>query len=63
MLAAANSWLHARTYHSSYRYEKDRGYVCTLSGLVLKGTTAHLFHVGDTRVYRLQGLRWTGSSS
>src|SRR3954471_15824987 len=56
VLAAANSWLHSRTCHSSYRYEKDRGYVCTLSGLVLKGTTAHLFHVGDTRVYRLQGL-------
>src|SRR5690349_5977334 len=55
VLAAANSWLHARTYHSSHRYEKDRGYVCTLSGLVLKGATAHLFHVGDTRVYRLQG--------
>jgi len=55
VLAAANSWLHSRTYHSSYRYEKDRGYVCTLSGLVLKGTTAHLFHVGDTRVHRLHG--------
>src|SRR2546423_398603 len=25
VLAAANSWLHSRTYHSSYRYEKDRG--------------------------------------
>ena len=55
VLAAANSWLHSRTCQSSYRYEKDRGYVCTLSGVVLKGTTAHLFHVGDTRVYRLQG--------
>ncbi|HJY79209.1 MAG TPA: bifunctional protein-serine/threonine kinase/phosphatase [Burkholderiales bacterium] len=55
VLAAANSWLHSRTYRSSSRYEKDRGYVCTLSGLVLKGTTAHLFHVGDTRVHRLQG--------
>src|SRR3954470_13331104 len=55
VLAAANSWLHSRTSRSSYRYEKDRGFVCTLSGLVLKGTTAHLFHVGDTRVHRLQG--------
>src|SRR3954462_9945861 len=55
VLAAANSWLHARTSRSSFRYEKDRGYVCTLSGLVLKGTTAHLFHVGDARVHRLQG--------
>ena len=60
VLAAANSWLHSRSYHSSYRYEKDRGYVCTLSGLVLKGTTAHLFHVGDSRVYRLQGLLGDG---
>ncbi len=31
---------------------RDRGYVCTLSALVLKGRTAHVFHVGDTRIYR-----------
>lgn len=55
VLAAANSWLHSRTFHSAFRYDKDRGYICTLSGLILKGTTAHLFHVGDTRIYRLQG--------
>ncbi|HXU41889.1 MAG TPA: bifunctional protein-serine/threonine kinase/phosphatase [Burkholderiales bacterium] len=55
VLAAANSWLHSRTCDSAFRYDKDRGYVCTLSGLVLKGSTAHLFHVGDTRVHRLQG--------
>ena len=39
---------------SPYRYDKDRGYVCTFSALVLKATTAHLFHVGDARIYRLQ---------
>jgi len=55
VLAAANSWLHSRTLHSPHRYDKDRGYVCTLSVLVLKGDAAHLFHVGDTRVHRLQG--------
>src|SRR5919204_223793 len=55
VLAATNSWLHSRTQQSEYRYDKDRGYVCTLSALVLKSTTAHVFHVGDTRVYRLQG--------
>jgi serine/threonine protein phosphatase PrpC/tRNA A-37 threonylcarbamoyl transferase component Bud32 len=55
VLAAANSWLHSRTLESAHRYDKDRGYVCTLSALVLKGTTAHLFHVGDTRVHRLRG--------
>jgi serine/threonine protein phosphatase PrpC len=54
VLTATNSWLHSRTQQSPYRYDKDRGYVCTLSGLVIKSTTAHLFHVGDARVYRLR---------
>ena len=52
---AANSWLHSQTQQSPYRYDKDRGYVCTLSALVLKSTTAHLFHAGDARIYRLHG--------
>jgi len=55
VLDATNSWLHSRTHQSQYRYDKDRGFVCTLSGLVFKSTTAHVFHVGDTRIYRLQG--------
>jgi serine/threonine protein phosphatase PrpC len=55
VLTATNSWLHAKTRQGPYRYDKDKGYVCTLSALVLKGTTAHLFHVGDTRIYRLAG--------
>jgi serine/threonine protein phosphatase PrpC len=53
VLAATNSWLHSRTRQSPYRYDQDRGYVCTLSALVIKSTTAHVFHVGDTRIYRL----------
>lgn len=55
VLMAVNSWLHAQTLQSPFRYDMDRGYVCTLSALVLKASTAHLFHVGDTRIYRLQG--------
>ncbi|HSH89151.1 MAG TPA: bifunctional protein-serine/threonine kinase/phosphatase [Ramlibacter sp.] len=55
VLTATNSWLHAKTQQSQYRYDKDRGYVCTLSALVIKATTAHVFHVGDTRVYRIHG--------
>ncbi|WP_137971579.1 bifunctional protein-serine/threonine kinase/phosphatase [Pseudomonas sp. F(2018)] len=54
VLMAANSWLHAQTRQSQYRYDMDRGYVCTLSALVLKATTAHLFHAGDTRIQRLR---------
>ena len=55
VLTAVNSWLHAQTRRSPYQYERDRGYVCTFSALVLKSTSAHLFHVGDGRIYRLRG--------
>ncbi|HID37698.1 MAG TPA: bifunctional protein-serine/threonine kinase/phosphatase [Ghiorsea sp.] len=56
VMLAMNSWLHAQTKQSRYCYEaKDRGYVCTFSALILKSTTAYLFHVGDTRIYHLQG--------
>src|ERR1044072_1344042 len=55
VIAATNSWLHAQTRKSDYRYDKDKGYVCTLSAMVIKGATAHLFHVGDSRIYRLAG--------
>jgi serine/threonine protein phosphatase PrpC/predicted Ser/Thr protein kinase len=54
ILSATNAWLHAQTQQSPHRYERDKGYVCTLSALVLKSTTAHLFHVGDSRIYRLR---------
>ena len=53
VLVATNSWLYSQTQQSQGRYDKDRGYVCTLSAMVLKSTTAHVFHVGDTRIYRL----------
>lgn len=54
VLLAVNSWLYAHTQQSQYRYERDRGYVCTLSAVIIKSATVHIFHVGDTRVYRLQ---------
>jgi serine/threonine protein phosphatase PrpC len=55
VLEATNSWLHSQTRRSQYSYERDRGYVCTLSAIVIKSTTAHLFHVGDSRIYRVSG--------
>lgn len=57
VLAAINSWLHAQTQQSQHRYERDSGYVCTFSGVVVKSTTAHLFHVGDARICLLRGGR------
>ncbi|WP_328186295.1 bifunctional protein-serine/threonine kinase/phosphatase [Marinobacter sp. OP 3.4] len=55
VMLATNSWLYAQTQQSQYRFDRDRGYVCTLSVMVLKSATAHLFHVGDARIYRFQG--------
>ena len=55
VLTATNSWLHSQTQRSQHRYDRERGYVCTFSGLVIKSTTAHIFHVGDARIYRLRG--------
>lgn len=54
VLAACNSWLHSATLRSEHRYDFNRGYVCTFSGLVIKANVAHLFHVGDSRIYRLR---------
>ena len=55
VLAATNSWLHSQTRRSQYAYDRDKGYVCTLSALVIKSATAHIFHAGDCRIYRLAG--------
>ena len=55
VLQASNSWLYSQTYNSPHRYDKDKGYVCTLSTLTIKSHAAHIFHVGDSRVYKQQG--------
>jgi len=55
VLKATNSWLYSQTRNSPYRFSPDRGYVCTFTALVIKSNTAHIFHAGDTRVYRLIG--------
>lgn len=55
VLAATNSWLYSQSQKNhQHRINKDKGYVCTFSALILKSATAHLFHIGDTRVYRLR---------
>jgi serine/threonine protein phosphatase PrpC len=55
VVAATNSWLHSQTRRSQHACDRDKGYVCTLSALVIKSNTAHVFHIGDCRIYRLAG--------
>ncbi|MDX3984876.1 MAG: bifunctional protein-serine/threonine kinase/phosphatase [Achromobacter sp.] len=57
VLSAANSWLHGQTrqrHHADQPRDADRGYVCTMTVMVLKATTAHILHIGDARIYRLR---------
>jgi serine/threonine protein kinase len=51
ILSATNSWLYSQGQNC---YESARGMVSTLSIIILKSTTAHIFHIGDSRIYRLR---------
>jgi serine/threonine protein phosphatase PrpC len=51
VLTALNRWLYAQGHH---HYQSTHAMVTTLSVLVIKSATAHLFHVGDTRIYRMR---------
>jgi len=49
ILTALNRWLYGQGigYHSA-----EHGYISTLSAMVIKSRIAHIFHIGDSRVYR-----------
>ena len=59
VLSATNSWLYSQSKQGQYYYDesRDRGYVCTFSAMVLRANTAHIFHVGDSRIYRLRDYK------
>lgn len=54
VISAANSWLHAQSGFAGIS-DVDRGHVCTLAAMILKAHSAHFFHVGDSRIWRLSG--------
>lgn len=49
VLTALNSWLYGKSHD-----EHAKAMVSTFSALVLKSTTAHIFHIGDSRIYRFR---------
>lgn len=53
VMRALNAWCHGQT-----RQMLNGSYVSSLSALVLMGRDAHLFHVGDTLVFRLRGAEF-----
>lgn len=54
VLSAANSWLYAQSAKGEFAHDKNRGFVCTFSAMIIRSNIAHLFHIGDSRVYRLR---------
>jgi len=50
ILDALNRWLYSQSHSQGHK----RGYVSTFSTLILKSQQGYLFHVGDTRIYRLR---------
>nr|MCS5586671.1 bifunctional protein-serine/threonine kinase/phosphatase [Gammaproteobacteria bacterium] len=50
VISALNNWL----YSQSMRVGEVSSMLSTLSVLVIKSNTAHLFHVGDSRIFRLR---------
>ena len=51
ILSATNSWLYSK---GNSQYQSTKGLVATLSILIFKSNTAYLFHIGDSRIYRLR---------
>lgn len=47
---AINRWLYGRSQH----HAEHQGWLTTFTALILRGRSAHILHIGDTRVYRLR---------
>src|SRR5688572_22997786 len=51
VLSSLNSWLY---YQGQSALTRHNGFVTTFSTVILKSTTAHILHCGDSRIYRLR---------
>jgi eukaryotic-like serine/threonine-protein kinase len=51
VLKAVNAWLYAQGQRQDF---DERGMVSTFSGIILKSGNAHIFHAGDSRIWRLR---------
>ncbi len=52
VVTALNRWLFGQGRSFA---DAQKGYVSTFSTVIFKSQTAHIFHVGDSRIYRLRG--------
>ncbi|MGJ8656355.1 MAG: protein kinase domain-containing protein [Akkermansiaceae bacterium] len=52
VINALNRWLYSQGQTNGLAEEK--GYLSTMSSIVLVGKTAYIFHIGDSRIYRIR---------
>jgi serine/threonine protein kinase len=47
--------INLKLYRKSHEYaNEEKGYLCTFSGMIVKSQIAHIFHAGDSRIYRIE---------
>jgi len=51
VLTALNRWLYGQGKQFN---DAQKGYISTFSSIIFKSQTAHVFHVGDSRIYRFR---------
>ncbi len=51
VLVATNQWMLGMAQQASHTH---KGLATTMSALIVKSSTVHQFHIGDTRIYRLR---------
>ena len=56
LLASLNSWFHSQNRSG---IAENSGFATTFTALILRSTTAHIVHLGDTRCYRFRDGRLT----
>ncbi|WP_176330008.1 PP2C family protein-serine/threonine phosphatase [Oceanospirillum sanctuarii] len=54
VLRSINLWLNSQSRCFDLRFDLTSSYLCGFSAMILKDRYAHLFHVGDSRIYLLR---------
>ena len=47
--------INLKLFRKSHEFvSEEKGYLCTFSGMIIKSHIGHIFHAGDSRIYRLR---------
>jgi eukaryotic-like serine/threonine-protein kinase len=60
VVSAINRWLHGQGQHYNHCYST---HLTTFSALIVSGSTGHIFHVGDSRVWRFRKSQRAGQAA